>query len=133
MTPFNKSLSKHDKRDAHQKNQDSLPANFINHVFSGGKFVFFLTPLPQRTQRLYFGTCRHSGTATFSCSATLKDNLFNFTAQSVFAILGEVGTSIAHRVVTKKQGRSNSRVKLRFRSLWHLLQLINSKVMAICG
>src|SRR5438309_731187 len=64
MTPFNKSLSKHDKRDAHQKNQDSLPANFINHVFSGGKFVFFLTPLPQRTQRLYFGTCRHSGTAT---------------------------------------------------------------------
>jgi len=121
MAPFNKSLSKHDKRDAHQKNQDSLPANFIIHVFSGVKFAYFLlTPLPHRTQRPYFGTCRHSGTATFSCSVTLKDNLFNFTAQSVSAILGEVGTSIAHRVVTKKQGRSNSRVKLRFRSLWHL-------------
>ena len=54
------------------------------------------------------------------CSATLKGNLFNFTVQSVSARLGEVGTSIATRVVTKKQGRSNSRVKLRFRSLWHL-------------
>jgi hypothetical protein len=41
--------------------------------------------------------------ATFSCSVTLKDNLFNFTAQSVSAILGEVGTSIAHVPVTKKR------------------------------
>jgi hypothetical protein len=33
--------TKHDKRDAHQKNQDSLPANFIIHVFSGVKFAYF--------------------------------------------------------------------------------------------
>jgi hypothetical protein len=85
--------TKHDKRDTHQKNQDSLSN------------LFFFAPLPHRTQRPYFGTCRHNGTATFSCSATLKDNLFNFTAQSVSAILGEVGTSIANTFVTKKQGK----------------------------
>jgi hypothetical protein len=104
--------------------QDANP-QFPRHCLSRRRLwfkvsSFFLVALSRAGQTPVF---RHLSTQRHGhplCSATLKGNLFNFTVQSVSARLGEVGTSIATRVVTKKQGRSNSRVKLRFRSLWHL-------------